>query len=402
MSMRAVSLVLPLGMVVLVGCRDERNAPLPTSPASATSEILIASATALGDPLPGLTAAQQSRFDRGRLVFETVFEESTGLGPLFNAASCAECHEAPVVGGVGDEVEVHATRVRADGTCANLAAKGGPVFQQDATASLQLHNIFSEPIPANAQIAHRTIPDLFGFGLLDAVPESAILALADEYDMDGDGISGRPNLDGNRVGRFGRKAQVASLRDFNDGAFLAEMGITSPTFPQEGTIGGDPIPPGVDGAGDPEITQGDLVTTNAFVRFLAPAPRPSPTAQSIAGAAVFSSLGCASCHVPTLRTGDVDAEALANRDVHAFTDLLLHDMGPALADICLGRADPAEFRTEPLMGIRLDSVFLHDGRATSLGQAIRLHGGEGQPASDRFRALPATERAALIAYLKTL
>jgi CxxC motif-containing protein (DUF1111 family) len=401
MSGRAVLLVLPL-TVLLVGCRDDVNPPLPTSPTSAVVKDLLASPTALGDPLPGLTAGQRSRFDRGRVVFETVFGETTGLGPLFNAASCAECHENPVVGGVGDEVEVHATRLRQDGTCADLAAKGGPVFQLDATASLQAFGVFSDPIPQNVQIAHRTIPDIFGFGLLDAVPEATILALADEFDRNGDGISGRPNYDGQRVGRFGRKAQVASLRKFNDGAFLAEIGLTNATFPLESTVGGNPLPAGADKASDPEISQEDLVATNAFVRFLAPAPTLPQTAQTTAGGQIFSRIGCASCHVPKLRTGSVDADALANRDVRAFTDLLLHDMGPALADMCLNEATAAEFRTEPLMGIRLDSVFLHDGRASTIGQAIRLHGGEGQAASGRFTGLSSTERAALLAYLGTL
>src|SRR5204863_577315 len=113
------------------------------------------------------------------------------------------------------------------------------------------------------------------------------------------------------------------------------------------------------------------------------------------GRELFSQIGCATCHVPTLRTGDSPIAALRNKEVAAYTDLLLHDMGPDLADICLGLATPSEFRTEPLMGLRLATHFLHDGRAKTPEQAIQLHGGEGARARDLFASLPARDRAAL-------
>ena len=140
---------------------------------------------------------------------------------------------------------------------------------------------------------------------------------------------------------------------------------------------------------------------DAFVRLLAP-PEQKLTREARQGREVFERTGCARCHVPALRTGDSPVPALRHREVAAYTDLLLHDMGPELADICLGLATPSEFRTEPLMGVRLRSKFLHDGRATTLEQAIDLHAGEGAAARDRFRGLAAGERAALIAFLKTL
>ena len=357
----------------------------------------------VGASLPLSTADERRLFTRGRVAFQTVFTPATGLGPLFNGNSCAECHEDPVAGGVGDEVEVHAT-VYQGGVCDDLSASGGPVIQDSVTPALHAAlGIDKEPLPPEATgTAHRTTPALFGFGLLDAVPDSAILALADPDDRNGDGISGRPNrsADG-RLGRFGRKAFVATLREFNSDAFVNEMGITTPTRPREEGIGGNPLPAGVDPTPDPEITQEDVDAADAFVRFLAPPPQalgfgPMP------GRGIFSSIGCAACHVPALRTGDNPVTALSNTVVPAYTDLLLHDMGPDLADICLGLAEPSEFRTEPLMGVRFKSVFLHDGRAPTIEAAIELHSGEAAAARDRFGALSMKQRAALLRFLKRL
>jgi CxxC motif-containing protein (DUF1111 family) len=361
-----------------------------------------------GDPLPGLSAAERQRFDRGRAIFDSVFTPATGLGPLFNADACAECHEDPVSGGTGDEVERHATAFHPEAAgrpCDELVALGGPVFQKRVTPALQAAlAIDSEPVPPQVTaIAARTTPDIFGFGLLDAVPDSEILAYADPDDRDSDGISGRPNhfFDG-RLGRFGRKALVPALREFNDGAFAAEQGITTPAVPEEETVGGRPIPAGVDPAPDPELSAAATDLLDSFVRLLAPASPARLSGQARQGRAAFATVGCDRCHVPALHTGDSPIPALRHREVDAYTDLLLHDMGPELADICLGQATPSEFRTEPLMGVRRMARFLHDGRATTLEQAIDLHAGEAARSRDRFRALPAEERAALVAFLKTL
>jgi CxxC motif-containing protein (DUF1111 family) len=120
------------------------------------------------------------------------------------------------------------------------------------------------------------------------------------------------------------------------------------------------------------------------------------------GAVTFRRIGCASCHVPALVTGANPVPALRFRVVPAYTDLLLHDMGPDLADICLGEAQPSEFRTEPLMGLRFATAFLHDGRATTISQAIELHGGEGQRARNRFMRLTPLQRRTVLRFLKTL
>lgn len=386
-----------------------------TRPAAVASLTLILGALAAcrrppapGEPLPGLSAAERARFDSGRVVFDRVFTPETGLGPLFNGNACAECHEDPVSGGVGDEVERHAAAFHPEATgraCDELVAFGGPVFQDSVTPLLRAAlGIDREPVPpAATAVAARTTPDILGFGLLDAVPDSAILALADPDDRNGDGISGRPNrfFDGS-LGRFGRKALVPTLRGFNDGAFQIEQGITSPSVPAEGTVGGRPLPAGTDPAADPELQAHDLIVNDAFVRMLAPPTPLKPSREARDGRDVFGRIGCASCHVPALRTGDNPVAALAHKDVAAYTDLLLHDMGPETADICFGLATPSEFRTEPLMGLRFATQFLHDGRAKTPEQAIELHGGEGAKSRDLFRALPAADRAALVAFLRTL
>ena len=359
----------------------------------------------LGDPLAGLTPTERARFDQGQQVFNREFTPQTGLGPLFNSTSCAECHEDPVPGGPGDEVEVHVAALLPGGVCDLLVAKGGPVIQQQATPALKAAlGIDREPVPPEATTqARRSSPDVFGFGLLDTVPDATILARADPDDRDKDGISGRPNrfFDG-RVGRFGRKALVPTLREFSDGAFVIEQGITNPAVPDEGTIGGDPIPDGVDPVPEPEIDQNAIDATHAYVSFLAPPSPLEPSKAAKQGEQVFASIRCDACHVPKLRTGDSPVKALRNKEVGAYTDLLLHDMGEDLADICFGLALPSEFRTEPLMGLRLQQTFLHDGRARSVEQAIRLHGGEGAASRDRFSALSEADRQALLEFLKSL
>jgi CxxC motif-containing protein (DUF1111 family) len=285
------------------------------------------------------------------------------------------------------------------------------VFQKQVTRALHAaRGIVAEPVPAAATATgERTTPDLFGFGLLDAVPDAHILALADPDDRNGDGISGRPNRTADdRVGRFGRKAEFATLREFNAEAFVMEMGITNPGLETEQavngkTFDGKPFPEaGVDPTPEPEIDLASLDAADAFVRFLAPPRRLPLTLQGYLGRYYFSAIGCAGCHVPNLRTGTSPVSALSNKVVHAYTDLLLHDMGPELADICLGEARPEEWRTEPLMGLRFATAFLHDGRAHTIEEAIQLHGGEAGASRRRWNALPRFVRAWVLEYLGRL
>jgi CxxC motif-containing protein (DUF1111 family) len=398
--------LLCAGWLVL-GCSDEREAA-PTAPAASLEQISTPTPVSPGDPLPWVTPAERARFEQGAELFDTEFEDATGLGPLFNEVSCAECHEEPARGGSGDEIESHATTYNADGSCNELTEAGGPVYQQFATSALQPFlqglGLEREPIPLYASaVALRTSAPLFGMGLLDAVPERAIWALADPSDKDGDGISGRPNVtpDG-RIGRFGRKAAIPSLRVFNDGAFRDEMGITSPSVPHEGTVGEYPLPPGADPLADPEIDEETLDLTDAFVRLLAPVAPLKLTKQAKDGRKLFAQINCVGCHVPTLETGNNPVAALRHREVTAYTDLLLHDMGPDLADICRPGASPAEFRTQPLMGLRLLPHFLHDGRAHAVTEAIEAHGGEATASRQQFSQLSDEERAALLAFLSSL
>jgi CxxC motif-containing protein (DUF1111 family) len=364
---------------------------------------------ALGEPLAGLTPEQRARFEEGKQVFQRVFEPKNGLGPLFNGNSCAECHETPVLGGVGDEVEVHATRFVPPNLCDQLFNQGGPVIQQHATPLLMANGIEKEPVPTNATAqAHRSTPPLFGFGLVDAIPDAAVVARESANQTKGRGIHGHVNhtIDG-RVGRFGRKAAVATLFDFNAGAFPQEMGITTPLSPTEETIGGAPVPPATDPAPDPEISVEDIEKVTAFVRFLAPPPPLVLTnyqdrCLARRGQQLFVALQCAACHAQKMQTAPNSIRALDRRTVPLYSDLLVHDMGPALADICLGQASPSEFRTEMLMGLRFRTQFLHDGSAQTVQEAIERHGGEAQYSSDTFKKLTDQDRRALLKFLDTL
>src|SRR5262249_54379016 len=162
--------------------------------------------------------------------------------------------------------------------------------------------------------------------------------------------------------------------------------------PTEELPGGQPLPAGVDPLPEPEIDAATVAAADAFVRFLAPPAPLKPYRETARGRELFHRIGCAACHVPLLETGDNPVRALAYRKVAASTALLLHDMGPDLADICLGLAAPSEFRTEPLMGLHLMPSFLHDGRAQNVEEAIRAHGGEGIASRDRFAGLSADDR----------
>jgi CxxC motif-containing protein (DUF1111 family) len=403
----------PLGLWLLcagwlvLGCSDQRES-VPTAPTASLEQAVSITPTIPGEPLAWVTPAERVRFEQGAQHFDVEFEEATGLGPLFNEASCAECHEDPARGGSGDEIEFHATAGNLDGSCNELTEWGGPVFQQFSSLALQpllaKLKVEKEPVPPSASaVGLRTSAPLFGLGLVDAIPDQTILALSDPLDRNADGISGRANLtsDG-RVGRFGRKAALASLRAFNDGAFRDEMGITSAAVPTEGTFGGYPMPSRADQVADPEINEEVLNLTDAFVRLLAPVAPLALTREAKAGRNLFARINCTGCHVPSLRTGDNPVAALRYREVAAYSDLLLHDLGPDLADVCRPGASAAEFRTQPLMGLRLLPHFMHDGRAHTVAEAIEAHGGEATVSRQQFTQLSNEDRAAIVAFLNSL
>jgi CxxC motif-containing protein (DUF1111 family) len=340
-------------------------------------------------------------------VFQAVFTPTTGLGPLFNADGCATCHGAPAVGGVGVQIESHATGLVAGECEEHDDINGGAVLQSNATPRLIAAGLTQERVATelpNIAVGRRTTPDLFGFGLLEAVSDAEILRRADPDDRNRDGVSGRPHItEEGAIGRFGRKAQVPDLLDFITDAFIYEQGITSEDEPEEQSNFGLDLPPDVDEAPDPEISEDDIARTVGFVQLLAP-PRPRDLDhRGRQGREMFSRIGCTTCHVPALRTGaSHPLRALRNRVVQAYTDLLLHDMGEELADICNGEAEPSEFRTEPLMGVRFSLSFLHDGRARSIDEAILMHGGEGRRARERYGRLSSRDRANLLRFVGSL
>ena len=365
-------------------------------------------AAAVGDPVPGLTDEELARFDAGRALFDRVFAVDEGTGPLFNENQCSACHTFPAPGGTGEQLVIKATRRLPDGSCDILASAGGENLRRQATPALAELGIERDTIPsATADIATFAVPFLFGLGAADLVPEQALHEAADPDDRDGDGISGRVGrtADG-RAGRFGRKADVASLDDFTHLALFNEMGITTTSHPRERGPNGAPLPQGVDPAPDPELGDDPVDLITDFVRMLAPPPRPTldPDAAPLIahGEALFTAIGCAACHTPHVTTGPSPLAPLDRVRAPLYSDLLLHDLGPALASTCAPGATETEYRTAPLLGLRHRRPYLHDLRATTLERAIELHGGEARSARDAFAALPIADRQALLRFLRSL
>jgi CxxC motif-containing protein (DUF1111 family) len=250
-------------------------------------------------------------------------------------------------------------------------------------------------------------PFLFGLGLVEAIPDEAVLSRADPDDANGDGISGRAarTPDG-RLGRFGRKAEFATLREFIETALHLEMGLTTRADQVE-TLNGKPVPPGTDPVPEPEVSAATVDLLLAFVRLLVP-PAPSPPRSPAhrdtleAGRRLFVELGCPACHTPAMRTGRSEIAALDRKTVALYSDLLLHDMGLGLADVCGYDASPSEVRTEMLMGLRSRDRYLHDGRAIDLRDAILAHGGEAQHSRDAFARLPWLRQEFVLMFLRSL
>jgi CxxC motif-containing protein (DUF1111 family) len=364
-----------------------------------------------GDPLPGIASGDFEEFRLGLEDFTEVETPEEGLGPAFNGSSCAVCHSVPSIGGAGVVAEVRAARREENGEFVELVPTSGSLFQ---IFSIPTHTC--QPIiPPEANVIARRVPiPLFGAGLVEAIPDEVLLALDDSGDRDRDGVSGRAAVitdiatGHRRVGRFGWKSQHATLLAFGADAYRNEMGITNDLFPEELAFGitteqmklCDPIPDPEDQP-DRRTRRRAIDKFESFMKFLAPAGRGPIDETARAGEAVFGAAGCASCHVPSLQTGP-SPNALFNRKVvPLFSDLLLHDVGTG-DGIRQEAATPQEFRTPALWGLRLRRPLLHDGTAATIEDAIGAHGGEAASARGRFLALPADQRTALLAFLKSL
>jgi CxxC motif-containing protein (DUF1111 family) len=364
-----------------------------------------------GGPVQGLTPREFSEFRLGLDDFLEVETAEEGLGPAFNATSCAVCHNIPAIGGGGLILEVRAGYRDASGE-----------FRTFDPSGETLMHLFSTPthgcqpgIPSQATIVARRAPiPLFGAGLVEAIPDETLLALEDPVDRDRDGISGRAAIirdvdtRENRVGRFGWKAQHATLISFGADAYRNEMGITNDLFPTEVAFGirpeqirsCDPMPDPEDVA-DRQTGRRGIDNFASFMRFLAPLPPGDTGPREIAGEGFFQTVGCASCHVPVLRTGPSSSPPFNRQPVRLFSDLLLHDIDTG-DGIPQGAATDREIRTPALWGLRFRRPLLHDGSAVTIEDAIRRHGGEAERARRLFDGLDEAARQSLLAFLRSL
>jgi len=364
-----------------------------------------------GDALPGITPVEFQEFRLGLDDFLEVETSDEGLGPAFNATSCAVCHSVPAVGGTSAIAEVRAGKRGPGGEFVPLDPSGESLF-----------HLFSVPghacqpvIPVDATIIVRRVPiPVFGAGLVEAIPDEVLLALEDPTDRNRDGVSGRAAVvtdlasGERRVGRFGWKAQHATLLAFSADAYRNEMGITNDLFPHELAVGishermrvCDPHPEPED-IRDPRTGRRGIDNFASFMRLLAPLARGPIDADAAAGEAVFAAVGCAACHVPLFQTPPSDNPLYDRRPVAAFSDFLLHDIGTG-DGIAQASAAANELRTPALWGLRLRRPLLHDGRAVTIEDAILAHDREASGARTRYLALPAASRQQLLAFLKSL
>jgi CxxC motif-containing protein (DUF1111 family) len=362
-----------------------------------------------GDPLPGITGVEFELFREGLTDFSEEETPEDGLGPAYNGTSCAVCHSVPAVGGISTITEVRGGHRDENGKF--TALYGGT-----------LYHLFSVPnhrcqvqIPPEANVIARRFPiPLFGAGLVEAIPDETIVALEDPDDRDGDGVSGRASRvvdvasGRERIGRFGWKAQQATLLAFSGDAYRNEMGITNDLFRDEVALGIDSetmkfCSPrrGVEDVRDRRTGLRGIDKFESFMRLLAPIAR-GPMDDSVrAGEQVFNAIGCASCHTPVLRTGPSSNPIFDRKNVPLYSDLLLHDVGTG-DGIEQASAEANEIRTPALWGLRVRRPFLHDGSAATPDDAIRHHAGEAANTIKRYVEISAPERLALQAFLKSL
>ena len=422
--------------------------------AGGAATVFSAGSNAYSLPAPNLRGASGAQHLAGDAAFERRFVTSDGLGPLFINGNCTACHvrdgrgTAPLaptdpvqmlfrlslpgqdahggprpVPGFGDQLQNRAiVGTAAEGQLSIQYIEQLRTLVDGATVSLRQPTYRVDapylPVPTGVLLSARVAPPVFGLGLLEAVSEADVVALADENDANGDGISGRPNYvwdvaaQAPRLGRFGWKANQPSLRQQTAAAYNGDMGITTSLFPLEPAAGQSQAGNQLPGSAPADLPDAELANTTFYVQTLGvPARRDVTNDQVRAGKALFISAKCTSCHVPRLTTAPAAGlpPETAGQTIYPYTDLLLHDLGPGLADNRPDfRASGSEWRTPPLWGIGLSEVvnghstFLHDGRARSLTEAILWHGGEAQPSADAVARMSAADRARLLAFLKSL
>ena len=429
---------------------------------------LDASQNSFGLPAPTLTNEERRAFEVGDSFFTqnwVIAPASTdardGLGPTFNAHACSSCHirdgrglpPFPTVDGVLPEVSRLGLLVRLKLPERDLLT-GEQLGDPNYSGQLQDRAILGVEPEGTLSVSYRTVrgaygdgapyelraptyslldlafgalhpdvtvgprlaPQIIGMGLLEAIPEASLLAAADPDDTDGDGISGRPNWVWDAasqrqvLGRFGWKANIASIGAQVTGAFIGDIGITSDAHPDENCPSPQTACAAAQNGGSPELPANRLSPVVLYARTLSvPAMRDFEDPDVRAGSEAFDDLGCVSCHIRRHRTGPSDIATLADQVIYPYTDLLLHEMGEGLAD---GQGDfeagGSEWRTPPLWGIGLieavngERFLLHDGRARTLEEAILWHGGEAEAAKEAFRLSPAEVRRKLIAFLEAL
>ena len=451
--------------ILLTACDSESPVTVESTPVFSTSEfsggettVFDASSHAFSIPAPNLSTAALQKHLEGDVEFEAVFVTAPavvnpGLGPIYNNVSCINCHardgrgrpprsdeglvsllfrlslpkaegsvdgKPPIpVPGFGTQLNNRSIvetnpegKVKIDYTEQTLTTADG------TRVHLRHPNYtFTEtyqPIPENVEVSPRVAPAVFGLGLLEAIPEKVILAYADEADINRDGISGKPNFVWDvvaqryAIGRFGWKANQPTLRQQVAAAYNDDMGITTSLFLTENSAGQPQL---TEHGTTPEVSDEILDVVTFYVRTLAvPARRDVDNPQVKQGEQLFAQAQCANCHIPTLRTGVLTGvPSVSNQTIHPYTDMLLHDMGPGLADNRPDfHASGSEWRTPPLWGIGLirrvngHTNFLHDGRARNLMEAILWHGGEAEVSRQTVEQMSKTERDALIAFLESL
>ena len=422
----------------------------------------LANEDAFSFQTPDSPKTHQRPFSFGNRLFNTNWVEAPGsvkafdgLGPMFNRVSCSGCHtkdgrgrppennQGPMDsmllrisipgkgenGGVvphpayGDQISERAIfHVAPEGRAEISYTEMPRTYDDGEKFSLRklqyaISDLKYGDLGKDIMISPRVAPAMIGLGLLQSVPDETLLALADPNDKDGDGISGRPNEVWDSVakkktlGRFGWKANQPNLRQQNAGAAVGDIGIaTSLASGQNCTTAQTDCAEAING-GTPEMSDEFLEKLTLYTMTIAvPAQRNASDPAIKQGENLFRSMGCASCHMPTLQTKSVEKfPELSNQTFHPFTDLLLHDMGEGLAD---NRPDfeatGQEWRTPSLWGLGLIPVvnkhefLLHDGRARGIAEAILWHGGEAEKSREAFRTAAKPERDALIAFLNSL